>query len=285
MSSNQPYRSGNWRGIIDPQWQKALADLDQWLRDHPGVNVVDKKSRTVSRMETPDGAVYVKIIHRLQERGSALKMFVSGIKWLLRPSRAIATFRITDAMLKKGIGCPKPILAARRRNALGWPEDVFICSEVPYPSIFSLLDDAGEASARDSIITSAAQGIAALHNQGFIHGDCIPGNLCLAPDQSIFFLDNDRTGSMPPLGKRHARLANVVQFLARLPLPTQQNEVFELFLDSYRRDSAATCPIDSGDMTKLARKLQSRQVLLAEKRARKASARHSPTPRGNKPPK
>ena len=273
MSSIQPYRSGNWRGIIDPQWQEPLSDLDQWLRDHPGAKVVAKKSRTVSRVETPNGVIYVKIIHRLQERGSAWKMLFAGIKWLFRPSRAIATFQITDAMLDKGIGCPEPILAARRRKTLGWPEDVFICREVPYPSLLSLLDAADNASARDAIIANAAQGIAALHNQGFIHGDCIPGNLCLAPDQSIFFLDNDRTCPMPPLGKRRARLANVVQFLARLPLPMQQNDVFALFLERYRQASARTCPIGADDMTRVAKKLQRRLALLAERRAEKNRVR------------
>ncbi|HOG50829.1 MAG TPA: hypothetical protein PKY10_09580, partial [Lentisphaeria bacterium] len=185
----------------------------------------------------------------------------------------IAVFKITSAMLDKGIGCPEPILAARRRNAFGWPEDVFICREVPYPSLFSQLNAADHAPARDAIIANAAQGIAALHNKGFIHGDCIPGNLCLAPDQSIFFLDNDRTCPMPLLGKRRFRLANVIQFLARLPLPMQQNDVFALFLDSYRQASAGTCPIDAGAMNRLARKLQHRLARLAERRTQKARAR------------
>lgn len=272
MSSIQPYRSGSWRGVVHPQWQEPLSDFDQWLRDHPGAKVLAKKARTVSRVETPNGVIYVKIIHRLQERGSAWKMLFSGIKWLFRPSRAAATFRITDAMLAKGIGCPAPILAARRRNAVGWPEDIFICREVPYPSLSSLLKAADNAAARDAIIANAAQGIAALHNKGFIHGDCIPGNLCLAPDQSVFFLDNDRTCPIPLLGKRRARLANVIQFLTRLPLPMQQNDIFALFLDSYRQASAGTCPIDADAMTRLARKLQRRLTFLAERRAQKARA-------------
>ncbi|MGI5922662.1 MAG: hypothetical protein GX945_01615 [Lentisphaerae bacterium] len=275
MSSPQPYcsyRSGDWRGIVHPYWQSSLSDLDRWLDDNPGTKVVAKKARSVTRVETPNGVIYVKILHRLQERGSAWKMLISGIKWLLRPSRAIDTFWITDAMLDKGILCPEPILAARRRNALGWPEDVFICREVPYPSLLSLLNAADDASARDAMLVNAAQGIAALHNQGFIHGDCIPGNLCLAPDQSIFFLDNDRSSRMLPLGKRRARLANVVQFLARLPLSMQQNDVFALFLDSYRQASATICPIGAGAMNRLTRKLQRRLALLAEKRAQKARA-------------
>jgi len=269
MSSIQPYRSGNWRGIIDPQWQEPLSDLDQWLRDHPGAKVVAKKSRTVSRVETPNGVIYVKIIHRLQERGSAWKMLFAGIKWLFRPSRAIATFQITDAMLDKGIGCPEPILAARRRNALGWPEDVFICREVPYPTLLSLFNTTDNIPSRDALLANAAHGIAALHNQGFIHGDCIPGNLCLAPDQSLCFLDNDRTQPMPLMLRRRARLNNVVQFLSRLPPNTQQGDVFTLFLDSYRQNSATTCPISSMCLSRLAHILQHRLALLAEKRARK----------------
>ena len=78
---------------------------------------------------------------------------------------------------------------------------------------------------------------------------------------------------MPPLGKRRARLANVVQFLARLPLPIQQNDVFAHFLDSYRQASAASCPIGADDMTRLAKKLQRRLALLAERRAQKARVR------------
>ena len=269
MTVFHPYRSGNWRGVVHHQWQEPLQNLDQWLRDNPGTTVIAKKARTVSRVETPNGVLYVKVLHRLQEKGPAWKMLLTGSKWFLRPSRAIAVFKITSAMLDKGIGCPEPVLAARRRNAIGWPEDVFICREVPYPTLLSLFYTADKIPARDALIANAAHGIAALHNQGFVHGDCLPGNLCLAPDQSIVFLDNDRTQPMPLMLRRRARLNNVVQFLSRLPQSTQQSDVFALFLDTYRQDSATTCPISAKCLSRLAQKLQHRLALLAAKRARK----------------
>lgn len=269
MTVFHPYRSGNWRGVVHHQWQEPLQNLDQWLRDNPGTTVIAKKARTVSRVETPNGVLYVKVLHRLQEKGPAWKMLLTGSKWFLRPSRAIAVFKITSAMLDKGIGCPEPVLAARRRNAIGWPEDVFICREVPYPTLLSLFYTADKIPARDALIVNAAHGIAALHNQGFVHGDCLPGNLCLAPDQSISFLDNDRTRPIPLLSARRARLKNVLQFLSRLPLETQQANVFALFLDTYRQDSATTCPISAKCLSRLAQKLQHRLALLAAKRARK----------------
>ena len=236
MTVFHPYRSGNWRGVVHHQWQEPLQNLDQWLRDNPGTTVIAKKARTVSRVETPNGVLYVKVLHRLQEKGPAWKMLLTGSKWFLRPSRAIAVFKITSAMLDKGIGCPEPVLAARRRNAIGWPEDIFICREVPYPTLLSLFYTADKIPARDALIANAAHGIAALHNQGFIHGDCIPLNLCLAPDQSISFLDNDRTHTMPSLRKTYARFSNIIQFLSRLPFHLQHDGIFALFCDNYQRN-------------------------------------------------
>jgi hypothetical protein len=74
---------------------------------------------------------------------------------------------------------------------------------------------------------------------------------------------------MPLMLRRRARLNNVVQFLSRLPQSTQQSDVFTLFLDTYRQDSATTCPISAKCLSRLAQKLQHRLAFLAAKRARK----------------
>jgi tRNA A-37 threonylcarbamoyl transferase component Bud32 len=270
MSVFQAFHSGSWRGFVHQNWQETLSDLDLWLQENPGHSIVAQKNRRVSRVETPAGVLYVKQMYRLQKRGPTWKMLLTGIKWYLRPSRAIAVLNISNSLKDKGIACPEPVLAARRRNACGWPEDLFISREIPEPTLLSLFDSQENAQEHKARIAHAARGIAALHKHGFIHGDCIPGNLCLTADHSLVFLDNDRTRHTTRFRKRRAQMDNLIQFLSRLPTELQQEEVFTLFLDEYQRHYGQLCPINAHNRPQLIKRLQKRLDFLAAKDARKA---------------
>ena len=259
--------------MVHSSWRSALSELDAWLAVNPGTVLVAKKTRRVFRVSTPRGVVYVKVIRSLQEGGSLFKKALAAVKWYCRSSRAVGVLNISNAMLAQGIGCPEPVLAARRRNAAGWPEDIFISREVACPSVLSLVLQQPEGKRQEAILASAGRGIARLHNHGFVHGDCIPGNLCQAPDGSLVFLDNDRTRITPVFGAEGARLNNLIQFLARLPAIANRERLVATFLQAYAEANGEEAMFGTKQKDRLMRKLETRLALLAAKRARKVQAR------------
>lgn len=267
------FQSRQWRGWIQSCWQQPLADLDAWLAANPGTVLVAKRTRRVFRANTAQGVVYVKVIRHLQESNSLFKKVLAAVKWYCRSSRAVGVLNISNAMLARGIGCPEPVLAARRRNAAGWPEDIFISREVEYPSVLALLHQQSDGKRQEDILVSAARGIAKLHNRGFVHGDCIPGNICQAPDGALCFLDNDRTRITPVFGAEGARLNNLIQFLARLPAIANRERLVATFLQAYAEANGEEAMFGTKQKDRLMRKLETRLALLAAKRARKVQAR------------
>lgn len=265
----RPFQSRRWRGWVDASWQPVLAELDAWLTDHPGTVVVDKRARTVFRVETPQGVVYVKIMRHLQERGRPFKRLLAGLKWYFRPSRALAVLRVSSAMLSRGIGCPEPVLAARRRSRLGWPEDIFISREVASPSVNRLLHEQRDGGAQAGVMVSVARAVARLHNQGFVHGDCLPGNISLDADGMACFLDNDRTWFAPVLGARRARMKNLLQFLSRLPPVLDHVGLADVFLNAYYQASSDAAMSGGRQRARLCREVQRRQAFLSAKQVDK----------------
>ncbi|MDX9978913.1 MAG: lipopolysaccharide kinase InaA family protein [Lentisphaeria bacterium] len=267
MSEFSSFRSDAWRGSVHRAWLAPLAELDSWLTGNPGSRVVDKPARQVRRVETPQGVVFVKIIRLPSEQEQPGKRLLGIIKWYCRPSRALAVFAITKSLLEQGIGCPEPILAARRRSSLGWPEDVFISREVLYPTILQLLSETDDPAGQQTILAHAARGIAQLHTARFIHGDCIPGNICLSPEGKLIFLDNDRTCRTSPFRSHRARFKNLVQLLARLPQGSQREENIDHFLETYRQHAGVDIAMTPAQQAQLARQTQARLAHLAHKRA------------------
>ena len=129
---------------------------------------------------------------------------VPWLKLKFRKPLATRIFQIHKAMLDSGLGCPEPFLAATSSDGTA----LFICAELPFPSMIRIFKSA-DSSDFEALFRTAASSIAALHRAGFIHGDCLPGNICLSPDRRSFFIDNDRTR----MGKsKRGRETNIIQF-------------------------------------------------------------------------
>ncbi len=130
--------------------------------------------------------------------------FVPWLKRKFRKPLATRLFHIHQEMLEAGIGCPEPFLAATAADGTA----LFICAELPFPSIVRIFKDA-DSNSFEALFRTAAASVAALHRAGFIHGDCLPGNICLSPDGQSFFIDNDRTRKGQ---SKRRREVNIIQF-------------------------------------------------------------------------
>lgn len=187
-----PFSSGSWKGRIAAGWQDVLSDFDQWQLEHAGETVVSYRSRKVCRVQTPKGTIYVKTIWGLTDAGMTGKDPLSFLKWVFRPSRALAAWRISQRMLAAGFHCARPVLAIRRRSPLGYPADVFISEEVSAPVLNDVLPGLSPDQQLD-LARFLGRELQKFHAAGFIHGDCILRNLCLNQEKQLVFLDNDRS--------------------------------------------------------------------------------------------
>ena len=218
-----------WRGLVaDETWSALFAQLDEWLAEHPGRLVVHYASREVRRVETPQGVVYAKLIRGLTDAGFAHEEWFSWFKWVFRPSRALATWHISQTLLSAGFACPVPILAARRRHR-GYPTDLFISMEVPRPNLW---DAPGEPA---ELIQLLAEETARFHLAGFAHGDFILRNLCSNPvTRHLVYLDNDRTWRPIPGLRSYYQRRNLAQLTYSLLRRFGRIEVPRAFLAEYR---------------------------------------------------
>ena len=231
MASDIFYFSGDgWKGLIaDEIWhQETFQGIDRWLEANPGKTVVSYPSREVRRVETPHGVIYLKYIRALTDAGLAGRDWFSWLKWVCRPSRALATWRISQRLLAEGFACPVPVMAMRRRRR-GYPHDLFVSLEVPRPNLW---DEPGDVT---ELVRILAEETARFHAAGFAHGDYILRNLCLNPaTRHLVFLDNDRTWRPLPPFRRHYQRRNLAQMAYSLLRRFEAIEVPRAFLREYR---------------------------------------------------
>ncbi|SIQ87894.1 lipopolysaccharide kinase InaA family protein [Pseudomonas flexibilis] len=226
------FTAQGWRGEVLAGWEDMFIELDEWLASSVGERVVNLPSRQVWRAETSKGAVFVKVIYRASEVNSLVRKTFSSLKWLLRPSRALATLKVSRAMLLAGFDCPVPVLAVRRRSAAGWPVDVFVSAECRYLNLYEQMLDLNREH-KEALLSQVASELNRFHCAGFVHGDCITPNLALNGQGRLVLFDNDRTVRAPMLRRRYAQRRNLIQFGYRLTRQQGSSCYFELFLNSY----------------------------------------------------
>ncbi len=209
-------------------WQCLTGDgsglrPDDYIRG--GQEIVRYANRVIIRFDMQDsGVVYAKWLY--PQRDPFFKAAASWCKRLLRGPRVRHIFNIHQDMQENGIGCAAPLLAAWRFPGM---TELFVCSEVAAPQVCWLLGEADESGCR-RLLALAAAGMRKLHRAGFIHGDAVPGNMCLAEDGEIFWLDNDRTRRS---SSRNLALRNVVQFCSRLFRYCSFRMAPDIFVEEY----------------------------------------------------
>ncbi|MBR6471339.1 MAG: hypothetical protein IKS83_06050 [Victivallales bacterium] len=205
MNDYQPFSSGAWQGVHLGDFSLPSDPLDHWLEQIHASACRRYPSRCIAA-PTEDFPWYVKILWGASDHDT----WLNRLKWRLRPSRMLQTWRISMALEEAGFLCPKIQLAARRRAwwPLGWPTDLLIMAPIAGRQLSSTITQENATE----VLPQVAAELARFHAAGFAHGDCIPGNLFLQDNGKLAFIDNDRT-MHTRFGNRTARIRrNLVQF-------------------------------------------------------------------------
>ena len=232
MDGFDTFEHGGWKGLVCHEWSGRIGDLDAWLEAHPGQQLVNRPTRTVRRVVEDGEEVYVKVVQSLDGGGgNPLFALWKRFKWRFLENRAMATLDVTAAMQTAGVHCASAILAARRIRGFK-AEEVFISRGVPHPSVLRIMRTVTDGEKGKDILRGVACGLCNFHCCGFLHGDCIPGNL-LWDGEHVHFIDNDRTCRADGFFLRRGIRRNLVQFCYRLSWDLKDFGLAEHFLVCY----------------------------------------------------
>ena len=209
MPKYLPFHSEAWHGVMLEGFEVPGGNLDGWLAEQAMRAWLKRPSRWIAA-PSEKCPWYVKVL----KSASDFDSLANRLKWQLRPSRMLHTWRISQELQAEGFDCPEIQLAARQRRwePLGWPTDVLVSSPVPGRQVRELLQ--GESP--EAILAAVAAELARFHAAGFAHGDCIPGNLFLQKNGRLAFIDNDRTMRTHVWDRRPRIRRNLVQFAFHL---------------------------------------------------------------------
>ena len=225
-----PWEKDGWKG-------QALADLAENMPDPAilcsmGESIVERPNRTVRRGTLQGKEVYIKCYRENSEQRPWWKR-------VFQRKKCFQVLEISRQLLAAGIGCPRTFLAADRQ----W-EELTVLEGLEFPTISNLCWYMQREEQREEwkrLCRPVAQAIASLHRAGFIHGDCIPGNLCINQNQKVFFIDNDRTRRCFWFRKRQ-QMRNLIQFCAHLWVmgSPRDEEECRMFLHEYEEAAGVT---------------------------------------------
>ncbi len=226
-----------WNALILEEWSDyaPLLDLDEWMKDAGSEVIKDTPCRVILKTMTQKGVVYTKYM-RAQNDGVIKKHEIfPKLKWTFAPSRAQRILKTTAMMIALGHPCAIPLLGARRRGSFGYPHEIFISTEVALPTAEDDFYQRNE-NTRPELIRLCGRRLAALHRDGFIHGDFLPRNIC--PDwthDTVFYLDNDRTKHHTIPQPFFLKRRNLAQFCFNLYLLAEKpvESLIEVLVEAY----------------------------------------------------
>ena len=143
-----------------------------------GLVVKENLQRTITRHETPAGAVYVKVCRVNTPRAFARE--------LLRPAKARLEFENAAELRRRGVRTVEPLAWGSRRR--WWPsESVVVTREAAGACDFlAVLEGSPSPGERARLSRAFAGCLAALHNAGVDHPDPHPGNFLCDPATPAF---------------------------------------------------------------------------------------------------
>lgn len=213
-----------WNILADEDVAATLQKPEYYFRK--GCEVVRYRSRVVYRLEEENGSVlYAKWLYPQNE--GFRKRFVIWLKRLFRGPRAKHVYEIHRDLLDSGFGCPEPLFAAWRNDEM---TELFVSKELAVPCVHTLLRENQHARTM-TILRIVAADMRRFHQAGFVHGDAIPGNICVDEKRyKVYYLDNDRTRRCR---SRHQAMRNLVQFCSHLPFYCSLPDAGRIFLETY----------------------------------------------------
>ncbi len=161
---------------------------------------------------------------------------VAALKERIRGGRASNVLRITDALQRNGFDTARVVLMGVHHGSGRTMLTSVRAEGVSLPELIQHED--GSMARKRALIRALGTEVARLHRCGFVHGDLTPYNIFVAQQAPprFIFLDNDRTRSGFPAGRRYRQLRNLVQ-LGRFELPGLSNTDRLRFFHAYAAGS------------------------------------------------
>lgn len=160
-------------------------------------------------VEGPSGKSAMIFIKRLDPlRGFA------RLKGALRPYRFEHVIRISDAILRDGLGAARVLLGGRN---LSDRSEVIVSRQLAGAMVTRMMNPKFREPmpVRRAMLRGLGAEVARFHRHGYIHGDLTPYNVFVAGERPMrfAFIDNERTSRVSPLTIRVARrrMRNLVQ--------------------------------------------------------------------------
>ena len=212
--SMTPFREGSGLGaILFDRKQLRQADPDWFLPDTWGdrARLVDSGGRGGAWfVDAPFGPSLLRLYLR---GGWAARVSRDKYVWHgANRTRSFEEFRLTRALLSKGLPVPKPIAARYVRDGLGYRAAILI---ERLPDVRTLADRA-QVAGKDAPWEEAGRLVARFHRAGLDHADLNAHNLLFNAQGGGWMIDFDRGAlRIPATGWREANLMRLRRSLLK----------------------------------------------------------------------
>lgn len=231
-SSYRCLREGAWKlWVLRDAWHEGLWGeiLHQIESERPARHPQTRRFFHASG----EKELYLKIYHP-SGAGGALKDF-------FRDSKAVRALKQGCALSELGFRVPLAVAAGEKRN-FGFLKRAFLLTAevegLPLPLFLKRLlgkQDRASLQQKRQWLERLALEVRRMHRLGFVHGDLVPSNVVVRPEESdaaFFFMDNDRTRRYPAWFPQRLWRRNLVQ-LNRFVLPGISLQDRMRFLKTY----------------------------------------------------
>jgi hypothetical protein len=227
----QPYQAAGWSGLAAPSLNTLLRNEDPLhvYLSFPHQLVHSRPGGRTWRVDIDDRIYYIKHVSpRYQAPGQGGWHLGKQVRWAVRPSPAMRTYRVSRIMLQRGLSVPTIVHVARK--GLGWAVEELIVSQGLAGTAASTVMLAGGAPAAEHL-QRVGRGVADLHGRGVVHGHLLLGHIFfdLPHHPGLAFIDNDENRLYRGPAPWRGRLRNLRQ-LATQVLPYYTAEWRTLFL-------------------------------------------------------
>ena len=218
MSRYISARDGAWRlWFRDDLWNKEIwrAVRERTMGEQPDIH-----PRTLEIRIAGTQQAFLKIFFATSVPGA--------LKDCFRRSKAVRALLVGESLAAKGFDAPVAIGAGEERYADILRRSFLVSLPVegcPLPDFlrdrFAARQPGLPLRRKREMLSQLAREIRRFHDQGFVHGDLVPGNIFVSLDGAggarFCFMDNDRTRLYPTWLRHRLWRRNLVQ-LNRFPL-------------------------------------------------------------------
>jgi len=198
---------GDWLQI-DPEYQVLLSqtgldNLDTLLAGGGGERVRHSLHTNVHRLESPTGNGRARVFYIKVRRQPWL-----GLRYLLRPSRALKEWRVLRRLRKRGIPAARPVAVGERRRRGALQDAVLVTEGIPesidllhfIPAFHQRPHTKQWARCKRRYLEALAHFTRSMHEAGYVSLDFHWRNVLIVeePENPQFFLiDNPRGRFLP----------------------------------------------------------------------------------------